>query len=157
MNPSVELPILLRLLDEELRLLRGFLDLLNEEQQHLVSGAVDALLATAERKTQIYHQLQRIHDDRAARLQRLGLKDDDEGVRTVFQAVPSGIPRWEQVLELAREAREANARNGKLIAVRMQHNQGALSILMAAVERPQLYGPDGQARFGGRGRHLGSV
>lgn len=157
MNPSTELPFLLRMVEEEVRLLAGFLDLLQEEERLLLDGAADQLVELADRKTQLYHQLQRIHDDRALRLARLGLGNDDAGMRKVLEAGPAALPRWEAVLDLATQARDRNTSNGKLIAERMRHNQGALSILMAATERPQFYGRDGQTRFGGRGRNFGSA
>ena len=65
--------------------------------------------------------------------------------------------RWQQLLELATEARALNETNGKLIAVHLQHNQQALNTLLAAVDQATTYGPDGQQRAGAGGRSLGSA
>jgi flagellar biosynthesis protein FlgN len=60
-------------------------------------------------------------------------------------------------MELARRAHSLNQENGALIRTRMQHNQQALSVLLAAPDQAGLYGPDGQTWGGPGKRHLGSV
>ena len=148
---------LVGLIDSEALLLRGFLALLEREEALLVAGETDALLTLTREKTERYHQLQRIHDDRALLLGRLRLPNTDATIREVCGAMPASAARWDEILELARQAQARNALNGKLITERMQHNQAALSVLLTAAEKPQLYDAAGMARPTGRGRHLGSA
>lgn len=144
------------IIDEASRL-RGFVDLLAREEQLLIAGEADALMPVAEEKNQRYRQLQKINDDRTHLLARLGLKGSDTIIRALCQDAPAALAAWDTVLTLAREARDRNQRNGVLIVERMQHNQAALTTLLAAANQPQLYGPDGQSRPAGGGRSLGSV
>jgi len=148
---------LVGLIDSEALLLRGFLALLEREGALLVAGETDALLTLTREKTERYHQLQRIHDDRALLLGRLRLPNTDAAIRELCAALPASAARWDEILGLARQAQARNALNGKLIAERMQHNQAALSVLLTAAEKPQLYDAAGMARPTGRGRHLGSA
>jgi flagellar biosynthesis protein FlgN len=101
--------------------------------------------------------LQRLHDERSLLLGRLGHVASDTGVRAVCAQLPRVLARWDELLELARQARDRNAINGGLIIERMAHNQAALSVLLAAADRPQLYDADGRARPTGTGRILGSA
>ncbi|MCZ4306635.1 flagellar protein FlgN [Zoogloeaceae bacterium G21618-S1] len=144
------------IIDEASRL-RGFVDLLVHEEQLLIDGQADALMPVADDKNQRYRQLQKINDDRTRLLARLGLQQTDAIIRALCQDAPAALAAWDAVLKLAREARDRNQRNGVLIVERMQHNQAALSTLLAAANQPQLYGPDGQSRPAGGGRSLGSV
>ncbi len=148
---------LLSLLADEAAQLRGFVELLGEEESLLIAGQSDALMALAARKTELYRQLQRFNDDRLHLLAQIGLPATDEGIRTLCGPDPQAAKPWDTVLELAREAQTRNQRNGMLIAEHMQHNQAALTTLLAAADQPQLYGADGQSRPSGSGRKLGSA
>ena len=141
----------------EIDLFRAFVELLDREQVMLINGETDALIALTRDKTELYHGLQRHADNRAQLLGRAGLGNSDEAVRAVFQGLPETLGRWDELLSLAADAQARNAINGKLITERMQHNQAALSVLLAAADQPQLYDAGGHARLAGRGRHLGSA
>jgi flagella synthesis protein FlgN len=77
---------------------------------------------------------------------RLGAKVSDENIRIVLADLPEALTAWHDVIDLAAEAKERNRVNGQLITERLQNNQQALSVLLAAAEHPQIYGPDGQSR-----------
>jgi flagella synthesis protein FlgN len=156
-TPQPDLHRLAYLIDTEAALLRGFLALLEREEALLVEGDTDALLALTREKTERYHQLQHIHDDRALLLGRHRLPNSDETIRELCRTLPATLSRWDEILELARAARARNELNGKLITERMQHNQAALSVLLAAADQPQLYDAAGLSRPSGGGRHLGSA
>ncbi len=152
-----ELQRLALLIEAEAIQLREFVVLLGQEADLLIAGEVDSLLALTNDKTERYRRLQRLHDDRALLLGKLGLAHSDAVIRQVCSGLPRVLARWDEVLELAREARERNLLNGKLITERMQNNQAALSVLLAAANHPQLYDAEGQARPTGGGRILGSA
>lgn len=147
-----DLARLARVIDDEATLLTDFVALLEREEALLVEGQTDTLLGLAEQKTQIYRRLQFLHDERS----RLSARFRQGGLKAALAAIPAAA-RWDEVLALAAEARRRNTVNGQLIVERMKHNQAALSVLLAAADQPQLYGPDGQSRPTARGRPLGSV
>lgn len=150
---SLALTRLQRVIEDEAVLLKEFIALLVQEEKLLVSGETDALLATADQKTQIYRRLQFLHDERS----RITARTGQANLTTLLAADPITTARWSEVLELAADAQRRNGINGQLINERMKHNQAALSVLLAAADQPQLYGPDGQSRPASRGRPLGSV
>lgn len=145
------------LVEAELIQLREFITVLEREEQLLVSGDNDGLLALSREKSDRFRQLQRLHDDRVLLLGRLGHPDSDAAMRGLCAGLPRVLARWNELMELARGARERNALNGKLILERMANNQAALSVLLAAADHPQLYDADGQARPTHGGRMLGSA
>lgn len=145
------------LIEAEAIQLREFIDHLGREEALLIKGDTDGLLTLTAAKTERYRQLQRLHDDRALLLGRLGMPNGDASIRKVCAELPRVLARWDEVIELAREARARNELNGKLINERMHNNQAALSVLLSAANHPQLYDADGQARPTGGGRILGSA
>lgn len=152
-----ELQRLVQLIDSEAVLLRGFVALLEREEALLLAGDADSLLVLTREKTERFHQLQRIHNDRALLLGKLRRPNTDAAIREVCQPLPDTIRRWDEIHALARDAQARNELNGKLISERLQHNQAAMSILLDAARKPQLYDSAGIARPSGGGRHLGSA
>lgn len=108
--------------------LRAFIDVLRREQALLAEGSIDSLAPLIAEKTALADRLNQIPAGEAA------------GLR-----------------ELAAEAQALNETNGKLIALRIQHNQRALNTLLAAADSAATYGPDGQQTAGLGGRILGSA
>ncbi|BAL23625.1 flagella synthesis protein FlgN [Azoarcus sp. KH32C] len=157
MTIQPEVQRIAQLIDTEATLLQGFVALLEREESLLIAGDADALLVLSQEKTERYHQLQRIHGDRALLLARLRKPHTDAAIREVCAPLPTTCSRWDQVLELARDAQRRNALNGNLITERLQHNQAALAVLLNATQRPQLYDAAGMTRATGIGRHLGSA
>lgn len=156
MSVLPDLSRLHRLIEEQAALLQDFVGLLEQEESLLVSGQTDALMTLADQKTRIYRRLQLLHDDQMRALACRSAEALQGEMERAIQKLPAAQARWRQLLELATEARRRNQLNGQLIAERMKHNQAALSVLLAAADAPQLYGPDGSARPTARGRILGS-
>jgi flagella synthesis protein FlgN len=153
-------PSLENLLDEEVAQLRGFLVLLEREQQALASGDVERLLTLAAEKTDSFGRLARLGEARGGALAAAGLAADRQGMESWIERHPEagGTRRdWQELLDLAERARALNRSNGNLIAARLAHNQQAFAALMAAANQAALYGPDGQARPLGGGRSFGTV
>ena len=117
----------------------------------------DDLLAIANEKNERYRQLQRLTDERSRLLGRAALTSADAAMRTLFGNLPRVLVRWDELVSAARQARDRNALNGKLILERMAGNQAALSILLSAANHPQLYDADGLSKPTGGGRMLGSA
>tara|TARA_R110002049_G_scaffold102231_4_gene247596 strand:- start:2975 stop:3448 length:474 start_codon:yes stop_codon:yes gene_type:complete len=156
-NHAAARPRLAQAVEAELTLLERFLDLLRREQELLIAGDTDALMALTTRKSELHRQLQRQHDALSMLLGQLGHTPSSEAVRTLCADLPDTLARWTRVLDIGAEVRALNEINGKLIVERMQNNQAALTVLLAAADQPSLYDADGTARPTGRGRHLGSA
>lgn len=147
------------LLAQELGLLHVFVALLRREQSLLAQGAVEQLAALATEKSAIATELGILAGARELELSHRKLPSGRNGM-DAWIASPAGAASrhdWQRLLELAAEARALNETSGKLIALHLQHNQQALNVLMAAVDKAVTYGPDGQQRSGGGGRSLGSA
>lgn len=108
--------------------LEAFIAILRREQDALATGDIDALAPLIAEKNALAEQLNRVSADEAK--------------------------LWR---DLASEARTLNEANGKLIALRLQHNRQALNVLMTAADAVATYGPDGQQQAGLGGRILGSA
>ncbi len=148
------------LLIEEAARLRDFLELLEKEQQTLIDGDVERLMALAAEKTEIFGRLAKLGEARGKALVAAGLAADRRGMESWLDRHPelgSAKRDWRELLALAEKSSALNQTNGKLIATRLANNQQALSALMAAANQAALYGPDGQAHPLGGGRSLGSV
>lgn len=148
-------------LDEETREVRGFVELLQQEQALLTAGDKrDALMSLAETKTRYIGRLEALSARREQLLTIAGKAKGRAGMEAWMAAVPANHPgraRWQELLSLAAEAKNLNETNGKLIGVHWAHNQAALTTLMSAANRAMVYGPDGQQRSGGSGRSFGKA
>lgn len=150
------------ILADELAALREFSALLQEEQSALIDGKGDNLVALIEKKSALATRLTDCARRREDVLASLELAPGRAGMEAWLAAAPANAAarnNWRELLPLAAETRRLNELNGKLIGLRLQHNQQALVALMSATEQAMTYGPDGQtlARPGGGGRILGSA
>jgi len=154
----VGVPVASRL-QEEVGVLKAFVDLLQKEQRVLVSGDPEVLLPLSVEKNTLASRLAAFANQRTLALAAAGLTANREGMEQWLKKQPAGTSRlWQEFVSLAEEARSLNDLNGKLITEKLSHNHQALSTLTAASEHAAIYGPDGQARFTpGSGRSLGSA
>lgn len=151
---------MLEALQQELSALERFVALLQQEQDALVAGNVDALLALSQDKLGKAEQLNALGKQRVTRLQQAGYSGDSAGMTAWLDDKPAIQQQtWERLLELAREAQRLNQTNGKLIQTHLQHNQQALNTLLGAANQAGTYGADGQARatMPGTSRTIGKV
>lgn len=158
MNRHPTTKLLAALVAERAALL-NFTVLLEQEQGMLVENSTDQLLELSERKSADAVSLNKLAETRRDLLQRdipqpLGV----DTVRTWLKThSPDGLPIWQEILTLAERARQLNNTNGELIQMKLRHNQQTLTVLSNAVNKANLYGPDGQTSFSpGSGRSLGS-
>ncbi|MCB1907734.1 MAG: flagellar protein FlgN [Rhodocyclaceae bacterium] len=150
--------MLATLLHEEAAILHDFVALLEREQSLLLDGETDALLDMAGQKTRMYRRLQYLSDERSRLFAGARQQPSEAAIRQLLSAHTTALADWENVVRLARQAGEQNQINGRLIGERMQTNQQALAVLMAAAAQPgATYGPDGQSRPYLAGRRFGSV
>lgn len=144
----------------EAETVRRFVALLALEQASLGSGNTDELPAFAEQKVDLAAQLNAFAAQRNSALAAQGFGADRSGVEAWCaqhpdQEITAGA--WSSILAQAREARELNQLNGKLIQLRMQYNAKALEALRGGNGALDLYGPDGQSKPPGHRRINHSV
>lgn len=152
---------------DELAMLRGFVELLQHEQQILTDGTIDAideLPPLIEEKGRLAGRLAQLAEQRNEILAAAGYPHDRAGIEvwleqrgTADKTAQDSRNGWESILALAAQARTLNETNGKLIGTRLQHTQQTLNALLAAGNRAALYGPDGQPHASGGGRSFGAV
>lgn len=145
----------------ELDTFREFLLTLQQEQAALIAGDVDRLLQLAPGKTGLIEKLSTFSTERERHLADAGHENNTAGIAAWFNAI--GVDNetrelWNQLLNLAREAEQANRRNGILIETHLRHNQQALAVLQTAANPGNsLYGRDGQISGITSGRPRGKV
>lgn len=147
-------------LKHEIVALEAFIANLQLEQQALVAGDIDQLPPIVEEKTRLAASLTQFAQQRQRLIRAAGLPDDQTGIEAWLAAQPpksADRADWTNLLALTSEARTVNETNGKLIAMRMQHNQQALNVLLSAANQATLYGPDGQTKPTGGGHLFGKA
>ncbi|MCX7173283.1 MAG: flagellar protein FlgN [Proteobacteria bacterium] len=145
---------------DELAALREFTAILQQEQQALVAGDIDKLIPVIEEKTSLAASLNRFAEQRQRLISAAGMPNDRSGLEAWLATQRLGAKDradWKKLLTLTGEAQALNEINGKLIAMRMQHNQQALNVLLSAANQATLYGPDGQTKSTGGGHLFGKA
>ena len=135
-----------------LRILDGECDAL----RRLDAEAIDNAAAAKQAQVQALEDLARLREDQ---LRARGLPASAEGVKLWLAGAPASdtAPAWSTLLDLARAARTANARNGRLVARQRRHYDGALAALLQAAGLPSVYGADGRPQHAGGGRTLAAI
>lgn len=138
--------------------LLDFVALLEREQGMLVENRTDQLLELSEQKSTDALGLNELAETRRSLLQKSIPELSIDTIHTWLAAHnPQGLPVWHEILALAERAQQLNRTNGELIQMKLRHNQQSLAVLSNAVNKANLYGPDGQPSFSpGSGRSLGS-
>jgi flagella synthesis protein FlgN len=146
-------------LGEEIALLREFISLLRNEQELLKQNGGEELLALIDTKNALANKLGELARWRERKLLAMDLPHGRPGMEAWLGQNATDVERqaWSWLCELATEARDLNAINGKLIGLHMQHNQQALTALTAAADKATTYGPDGHQQSGLGSRILGKA
>ena len=139
--------------------LKAFVTLLETEQQALISGNTDQLLELADSKVLAAQELSKLATARCDELRASGAKIESGGMTAWLQAnAANGLSAWNDILQLAEQAKQLNRTSGILIQTKLRYNQQALMALQNAAHGVTgLYGPDGQHSLSASGRTLGSV
>lgn len=139
---------------------RLFLKILENEQEALVKGEIDKLTDIAQHKSKKVLELAKLADARNRFLAENGLPPDQNGI-SIWLTGPGSAKEtgqvWEELVAIAKAARQLNETNGAMIELKLQHNQQTLAVLMSAANQATLYGPDGQHLSGSSGRHRDKV
>lgn len=157
MEPTSVARILAALTAEHAALL-NFVALLEREQAMLVENLTDQLIEFSEKKSTGALDLNKLAQERRALLQEVIQRLDVDAIQAWLGVhCPHGLAIWQQTLTLAKRSHQLNQINGELIHMKLRHNQQSLAVLSNALNKANLYGPDGQPNFTpGSGRTLGS-
>ena len=127
----------------------------------------DELVALREEKSALATRLATLESQRENRLHEAGFAAGSEGIDAWLAANAASTPTsltstaipalWQQLIDLAAEAKRENETNGKLIAALTQQNQQALGILLGQSADTTTYNADGQQKSVASRRPLGSA
>lgn len=144
----------------ELSDLRRFCELLEEERKALTGVQADRLPDIAARKAALAGELSQLETRRDTLLAEGGFGKGRTGIEAWLAGRPESDTerkRWQELLKLAKQARDENETNGRLINLLLKQNQEALSVLVSGGSE-SIYGADGQQRSLGAGkRSFGAV
>lgn len=136
------------LLVRELSDLKRFCAVLEEERKVLTGVQADHLPDIAARKSSLAVRLSQSETRRDELLAKGGLPKGRSGMEAWLASRPDADVerrRWNELLELATQARDGNQTNGRLINILLKQNQEALSVLLSGGAE-SIYGADGQPR-----------
>ena len=136
----------------------NFVALLEGEQGILMEHRTDQWLELSEKKTTDALSLNELAEARRSLLEKNLPQFSADAIHAWLGThSQEGLAVWQEILALAKRAQQLNHTNGELIQMKLRHNQQSLAVLSNAVNKANLYGPDGQPSFSpGSGRSLGS-
>lgn len=136
------------LMDEK-NTIQRFIEILKKEEDALVQGNIDDVDFLASDKTRLVEKLIQLGEQRSQYLLTQGLSTDSAGMNEWLakHAVNNSDAQklWNELLLLAKNAKQINQTNGLIISSQLQHNQRAFSALQSAAGNISMYGPKGQA------------
>jgi flagellar biosynthesis protein FlgN len=147
-------------LDQEFQAAQRLVEILKQEQLHLIGADIDGLTALTDEKSKALAQLAELAQSRHQSLTAAGFSGSESGMQKWIEAPGHGAAAgktWNELLAAMRAAKDMNRTNGVLINTHLGRTQAALNVLHANPQGAGLYGPDGQSsvRPVGRGLVLG--
>lgn len=145
-------------LSKENQAVRELTQLLQQEQEQLVAGDIEALKALTEPKAKAAVRMAELATARHQALAKAGFEADETGMKA-WLATPAASETahksWHELIALAEVGKELNRINGTLINKQMVRNQNVLNILQHGnVQGNEVYGPDGQTANKSVKRHI---
>lgn len=139
-----------RLLEEQQSRLGTLTRLLEHEQEQLLVGTIDGprLEKIAQEKSRLLLSLEETESNRAQVQRRLGYATGGDGARQAAEDAGC-VDQWQATLEMAAHTARLNDRNGRLVSLRMSHNQQMLDYIHRIAEK-SVYSPEGRTTSGQR-------
>ena len=134
-------------LGKELETAQRLLQLLEQEETHLVNADVDRLSMVIEEKANAAMQMSELAKLRHTLLGSAGFEASDAGMQAWLNSAAAPAPAlntWKELLALAESGKERNRVNGLLITQQLACNQNALNVLQGVPQGGSVYGPNGQ-------------
>ena len=134
--------------EREIALISSFIACLNEEQECLKRADASSLPEISAAKIELVDQLNALEIERRS---ALGIASDTntreamaQWLKTHIEAQTAAV-NWENLLNLAREAKQLHELNARLVDIHLQQTSEALTILTRQADQHTLYGSNGQA------------
>ena len=145
-------------LADEHEAIRALTALLQQEQESLIATDVERISALTEPKAQAAYRMAELASRRHQALAAAGHEASETGMQAWLTAAATpaeAAASWNELLQLAEEAKEINRVNGTLINKQMVRNQAVLEVLQhGSVQGSPVYGPNGQTASKSVGRHI---
>lgn len=145
-------------LSEEHKAIRALTKLLQQEQEQLVAGDIEAIAALTEPKAKAAVHMAELTAGRHKALAKAGFEAGESGMKAWLETpAASAVAQksWHELIALAKVGKELNRINGTLINKQMIRNQNVLNILQhGSVQGNAVYGPDGQTANKSVKRHI---
>lgn len=135
------------ILAREIELVSRFIALLNNEQDSLKKGDADALQAITAEKSPLIAQMNGAESERMAAIGAAGHPGTSASMQRWLDentADTAAATNWQQLLDLAREAKALHDLNIQLVEMHLKNATEALAILTQPPESSTLYGSSGQ-------------
>lgn len=133
-------------LRNEQELMTSLLELMKQEQLHLVAADIEAITDITARKTALVGQLSQLAAQRHQALAAAGFAAAESGMDAWLAGSTDAeaAPLWASLLDTTRQAKELNRLNSLLVNKHMLHTQSALSAMRPPAQSGNFYGPSGQ-------------
>lgn len=143
-------------LREEHKAIVELLEVMKQEQTQLLEADIDKLDALTAEKSRIVAQMSELASCRHRALQAEGFDPCEQSMPAWLEknADASAKETWEEVLNIARSAKEINRVNGMLINKHMLRTQSAIKALHMPPPGGNFYGPNGQSTMKASSRRL---
>ncbi|WP_434515334.1 flagella synthesis protein FlgN [Dechloromonas sp. ARDL1] len=141
------MPDLAGILAREIELVSRFISLLDQEQDSLKKANADALQAITAEKMPLIAQMNSAEGERMAAIGATGQPGAKASMQRWLEdntADAAVAKNWQQLLELAREAKALHDLNIQLVEMHLRNATEALAILTQPPESSSLYGASGQ-------------
>jgi len=139
---------LVSILENEKKTTRIFLEILRKEREILTRGQINDLDQIVADKTKILDELETINEQRSQYLLSHGYHKNKAGMQQWLNEQPfvSTLHElWDQLITLAKQAKQENQTNGRAISLQLEYNQRSYVALHSAAGNISLYGSKGQA------------
>ncbi len=143
---------------EEQKAVSALTQLLQQEQEQLIAGDIEAITALTESKAKAALRMAELASARHKALEKAGFEADESGMKAWLEtpaASATAHQSWHELIALVEVGKELNRINGTLINKQMVRNQNVLNILQHGnVQGNAVYGPDGQTANKSVKRHI---
>jgi flagellar biosynthesis protein FlgN len=143
MEPSLYRDHLQRLFNDQVSLLTQLESLLDEEHASILAQDIDSLDKTGAQRQSYIGDLIRIEDERRDLCRMLGKPNTLEGLEQIIRwcdPTSSLRLRLDECTARATRCRDANDRNGILVAARLKHVKGLLDVITGRTHSTTTYG-----------------
>ena len=157
MDPTVYREHLERLLTDEAGILSRLESILEREHGVIVAQDIDALERTGAERQKCVGELMRIEDERRGLCRMLGKSSDAAGLEQIIKWCDPKTtlrPHLDECAARATRCRDANDRNGMLVATRLKRVEGMLNVITGKTAQTVTYGKQNAYAAAATGRMI---